>query len=55
VCGIIYNTTNQDCRMSTTASAKPPIEVGDIPTSGCDLQEKLGIVNVRQCEDPNWM
>ena len=50
VCGIVYDLTMNDCRASFPASAqRPPVEV---PTSGCDLQEKLGIVNVRQCEDP---
>lgn len=22
--------------------------------SGCDLQEWIGVVNVRECEDPDW-
>lgn len=33
------------------AAAAPP--GGPIPTDGCALQKKLGIVNVRECGDPD--
>jgi hypothetical protein len=51
VCGIVNDSTFLTCTVaasSSRASAGP-----DIPTSSCELQEKLGIVNVRACEDPN--
>jgi hypothetical protein len=36
--------------LSALAMAAPPI--GPLPKNGCELQERLGIVNIRECEDP---
>jgi hypothetical protein len=49
VCGILDHTTFFGCSIttSTSRSAQGP----GVPTSWCELQEKLGIVNVRACED----
>jgi hypothetical protein len=47
VCAILDNTSNLRCEIDSTRRQGP-----DIPTTGCELQEKLGVVNVRQCEDP---
>ena len=51
VCGIVGDSTFLSCTVTTNraATAGP-----DVPTSSCELQEKLGIVNVRACEDPDW-
>ena len=34
------------------ASAEPPI-IGEIPSDGCELSKKLGVVYVRECGDPD--
>jgi hypothetical protein len=41
--------------LSSLASANPVqyIKENGVPKSGCEWQEALGIVNVRQCED-DW-
>jgi hypothetical protein len=47
VCGIVNDSTFLTCSVTTTRATAQP----DIPTTSCELQEKLGIVNVRACED----
>ena len=47
VCGIVHDSTFLSCSFTASRSVQGP----DIPTSSCELQEKLGIVNVRACED----
>jgi hypothetical protein len=48
VCGIVNDSTFLTC--ATTSTRTSAVAGPDIPTTSCELQERLGIVNVRACE-----